>query len=536
MSSSSYHHHGRDCVHLHSKDHPLLEWALLPGFKAAVAREESCSTTASPDIAVGRFLVASEDCERLAPVLRVRAERLLSADAADACIRPLLQFAWDRTSFDEELALVLLLIWSKHTASSPFRQYVEELPSNFAHIPLHMLAAEPDRAEALFCSTPLLGVLHGQLANLRLLFEDVIKPAVDAFPIYFGVADGSVATELTGNDTSSLDERIWADLLWAYLAVESRAFRIAKDVTSLVADPSHTVSQTDPACPTPPAAAAAPQLQTILVPAGDMANHRPSEEANLMTMGLERGTGGKGNGSASSGSDEGGAYLLIAAATPIRAGEELTLCYRDHLPNWMLLYHYGFCFADNPSDSVVFSFEPDEFEGVEGDHGDDETDAKRSASGQQDGCKDRIRAGDVESDWGGGEGAGGPSGEDRYVGELGVMKEIIAGACGLEPEFEVGYKTGCRVPEEALAFLRLSLATRADLSGITVGNANQRLFRPLSDKNERAVVDFVRRTARALMRRHEEVLRSVVFREEERYVALFLQGQVKMLSTMLSLL
>ncbi|RUP47572.1 hypothetical protein BC936DRAFT_145569 [Jimgerdemannia flammicorona] len=110
-----------------------------------------------------------------------------------------------------------------------------------------------------------------------------------------------------------------AALLWAYTAIESRAFKL----NLIGADPL--------------------VLNTTLVPLADLANHVPS--ARDATLRIER-------------FDPHTRMLrIVCAETAPAAGRELHLCYND-LANWQLLLYYGFTILQNPFDRVNLSFGP----------------------------------------------------------------------------------------------------------------------------------------------------------------------------------
>ena len=108
------------------------------------------------------------------------------------------------------------------------------------------------------------------------------------------------------------------DFLWAYTAVDSRAFKLT-------------------------------ELGTTLIPLADLANHVSlAKEANLYSMGIDQQTK---------------RFVLNATAEKkISQDEELCLKYNNELANWQLLLYYGFAIENNPFDSILIElkFDPDE--------------------------------------------------------------------------------------------------------------------------------------------------------------------------------
>ncbi|KAJ1555009.1 hypothetical protein HK405_003458 [Cladochytrium tenue] len=446
--------------------------------------------------ATGRRLVATTLIPRGAAVLRVRGPALLSArNAATSApaLAPVVDFCARLTAADEQVTLAVALIHARNVlrrlahgsgsaaiaaqkhALPSFLPYVAELPADFAHLPLHALALDDDddvgdggggggggegvgaRVRRLLDATPLLDAMDAELFNLRLVHTDVLRPAAALFPGVLCANDEGGAGPAVA-EGSTLDRQLWHDLIWAYLAVESRAFRLNVDLQATT--PTTTTKTTETG---PPGAGTSDEdlddgertatLATVLVPAADMANH--SDRPNLVTLGLEP--------------SDSGAVLVVTAARDVAAGEELTLCYRDRLPNWMLLCHFGFSVPDNPNDCVLVEF--DAADGDLDDGGDDDT------------------------------------GDNNQLDDAHLRREILRAACDIPSQFEVrqrrggdaGDGSGSPLPAGALAYLRLALADGAELSTLTVSNASARLASPLSARNERAALAAARATAVGLL-------------------------------------
>jgi hypothetical protein len=104
------------------------------------------------------------------------------------------------------------------------------------------------------------------------------------------------------------------DFLWAYTAIDSRAFKLT-------------------------------ELGTTLIPLADLANHVSfAQEANLYSMGIDKQTD---------------RFILKATDKKILDGEELCLKYNNELANWQLLLYYGFAIENNPFDSILIELKTD---------------------------------------------------------------------------------------------------------------------------------------------------------------------------------
>lgn len=108
------------------------------------------------------------------------------------------------------------------------------------------------------------------------------------------------------------------DFLWAYTAIDSRAFKLT-------------------------------ELGTTLIPLADLANHVSfAQEANLSSMGIDQ---------------QMKRFVLKASEEKkMTEGEELCLRYNTELANWQLLLYYGFTIENNSFDSILIElkFDPDE--------------------------------------------------------------------------------------------------------------------------------------------------------------------------------
>lgn len=108
------------------------------------------------------------------------------------------------------------------------------------------------------------------------------------------------------------------DFLWAYTAIDSRAFKLA-------------------------------ELGTTLIPLADLANHVSfAQEANLYSMGIDQ--------------QMKRFVLKVSEEKKIIEGEELCLRYNTELANWQLLLYYGFAIENNSFDSILIElkFDSDE--------------------------------------------------------------------------------------------------------------------------------------------------------------------------------
>jgi hypothetical protein len=127
---------------------------------------------------------------------------------------------------------------------------------------------------------------------------------------------------------------------------------------------------------------------------------------------------------------------LIARCNPdkgFKMGDEMTMHYND-LANWQLVLHYGFCLENNPFDRVNLSLDPDSL-------------------------------------------------QDDEDSELQVRKELFLELC--HEDLLLDHSLGADVPKELWATLRLLLATRDELEGITIANIQERLIdNALSLENE----------------------------------------------------
>lgn len=124
----------------------------------------------------------------------------------------------------------------------------------------------------------------------------------------------SEVCDLIKSETFTLD-----DFLWAYTAIDSRAFKLT-------------------------------ELGTTLIPLADLANHVSfAQEANLYSMGIDQIT-------------ERFVLKATTAEKKISQDEELCLKYNHELANWQLLLYYGFTIENNPFDSILIElkFDPDE--------------------------------------------------------------------------------------------------------------------------------------------------------------------------------
>ena len=122
----------------------------------------------------------------------------------------------------------------------------------------------------------------------------------------------SEVCDLIGSNTFTLE-----DFLWAYTAIDSRAFKLT-------------------------------ELGTTLIPLADLANHVSfAQEANLYSMGIDQQTE---------------RFVLKTTEKKIVDGEELCLKYNNELANWQLLLYYGFAIENNPFDSILLELkiDPDE--------------------------------------------------------------------------------------------------------------------------------------------------------------------------------
>jgi len=121
------------------------------------------------------------------------------------------------------------------------------------------------------------------------------------------------------------------------------------------------------------------------------------------------------------------------------AGDELTMHYND-LANWQLFMHYGFVLQDNPFDRLNIALDPESL-------------------------------------------------VDQDDEELQIRKELLL-QFGADYGLGLDHSLSHEVPKELLATLRLLLATRADLEGITIDNLEDRLVESeLSLENEQRCRD-----------------------------------------------
>jgi len=119
----------------------------------------------------------------------------------------------------------------------------------------------------------------------------------------------SEVCDLINSNTFTLE-----DFLWAYTAIDSRAFKLT-------------------------------EFGTTLIPLADLANHVSfAQEANLYSMGIDKQTD---------------RFILKATDKKILDGEELCLKYNNELANWQLLLYYGFTIENNPFDSILIELKID---------------------------------------------------------------------------------------------------------------------------------------------------------------------------------
>jgi hypothetical protein len=119
----------------------------------------------------------------------------------------------------------------------------------------------------------------------------------------------SEVCDLINSNTFTLE-----DFLWAYTAIDSRAFKLT-------------------------------ELGTTLIPLADLANHVSfAQEANLYSIGIDK---------------QIDRFILKATDKQILDGEELCLKYNNELANWQLLLYYGFTIENNPFDSILIELKTD---------------------------------------------------------------------------------------------------------------------------------------------------------------------------------
>ncbi|KAJ3334256.1 hypothetical protein HDU76_003905 [Blyttiomyces sp. JEL0837] len=311
---------------------------------------------------------------------------------------------------EEHLHLILLLLHAKHNSSTtPFWPYVSTLPKTFT-TPLHYETKRPDLWN-LLSGTVVESVTNIEKERLQEVISTILLPLAVKFPGVISSSDGSLVDE----------ESLWEDIIWAHTVIESRAFKVRLDPKDIDEDGN-------------------PHLSTILIPLGDLADH--SLNPNLETRGVNINSG----------------CLEIWSVRDINNGEELCLKYRDGLPNWALLTHYGFSLLDNPHDRMDITLD------IPMGEDDDECDV-------------------------GGE----------YEGALEVRKELIIEASeGLGTDQTLG-PVNDPVSLCMLASLRILVATSKELDGITIMNALERASVPLSVRNERHVLDTVKLLAQGLL-------------------------------------
>ncbi|KAI8807810.1 hypothetical protein BJ742DRAFT_810868 [Cladochytrium replicatum] len=267
-------------------------------------------------------------------VQRLESEGRLKEGIADApSSYPILE------EWDESLALALAIMYIRSHPSSFWYTYVSLLPQNVS-TPLFFLptgsgvSAGPVsvRIQHLLMYTSIYSTTTELLDNLHLAHTSVVLPLCTLFPNSFG---------------ASVD---FADFLWAYMMVESRAFKFRGSSLFTSPEKSETkneaITEDDDNDESP--------LVTVMVPLVDLANHTPTSPA-----------------------------LVSAHLTPKSLHVKFTeypppnpklLIRYNTLPNDTLLLSYGFAISDNPDDQIPVTLEDPE----DDESGDPETQLRKS--------------------------------------------------------------------------------------------------------------------------------------------------------------
>lgn len=210
----------------------------------------------------------------------------------------------DDLPFDD-LRLILELIHQRSLGpKSPWFGYISLLPVEFPTCPLFWSEEDTERRLA---GSPLYGLteeLRGQLKEAWIWTMGLLEEYLPA------------------------EERVdftWEAFVWAYTAVQSRAFKV------------HFPGKPED------------ELETVMVPFGDMANHAiVAEDAVVRNLHRVDPTSG---------------CLEAISARNAKCGEEFTIHYNDLAP-WQTLLHYGFSVplsAPNPFDRINLALAfPDE--------------------------------------------------------------------------------------------------------------------------------------------------------------------------------
>ncbi|KAI9352228.1 hypothetical protein BDR26DRAFT_850580 [Obelidium mucronatum] len=209
--------------------------------------------------------------------------------------------------WDDHLALALLLMHAKACPdATPYSPYIDTVPRAFSN--LLCLEISNPRALDRLKGTLVEAVMENERSQMELVLVHVLMPLVKLFP-------GVLLKDSEEDDDEVLQNRLWAELMWAHAAIASRAFTFRLEKSD-------------------------EQSEVFMVPYLDLANH--SNTPNLVVKGVDAET----------------KSLIIKSKKPIEAGQEVTIAYHDSsVPNWFLLTHYGFAIEGNPEETVNVTFD-----------------------------------------------------------------------------------------------------------------------------------------------------------------------------------
>ncbi|KXS14615.1 SET domain-containing protein [Gonapodya prolifera JEL478] len=356
--------------------------------------------------------------------------------------------------------------------------YLAILPRSFPTSPVYWSDEDLDRRLA---GSPLLWQARAVLDNLR-------ENWTAAREIVAGVLGEDVAKE--GFE--------WDEFLWAYMVVQTRAYKVKRSYSSSSSSPASTGNGAATGASTP-LDFSSRDMFLCLMPFADFANH--SVTAETATVGEICRIETPRDTSSAHGEDDGSGaphpkrrrtsesptshpapqwqaapkrgVVRAVAKQAKSAGEEVVIHYND-LANWQLLLYYGFTLPDNPFDRVNVDLDVDFFVSSGSSAGSDALDEDEDDEQSSDTDSKKLLLFQIALDshsW---------CRIDHSLGPLASSSGSSDSSTRLGP-----------VPHSLIATLRLLVASPGELADDTIHTLDRFSSGPISPRNERAVVDAV---------------------------------------------